>query len=95
MCIRDRIQSIQSTVNLVDERSIQFESQSKSKLMSIEQSINNVKDELKLAINRKLSDVSEQLVINRDSINALITISLLIVTVGGTLHVVFKPSKGY
>ena len=51
--------------------SVQFESQSNSKFVSIEQSINNVKEVLNLAISQTFSSVNERIVITRDNNNDL------------------------
>ena len=60
------IQAIQDTVNVMDKRNIQFECSNNDKFVSIEQSIVNVKDELNVAISKKLSNVAEQVMITRD-----------------------------
>ena len=63
---KTEIQAIQNTVNTIDKNNKQFECLNNDKFVLMEQSIVNVKDELNVAINKKLSSVTEQIVITKD-----------------------------
>ena len=56
---KTEIQALNESVNVITKNSIQSECINDKKLYSIEQSISSVKDELSLAINQKLNNITE------------------------------------
>ena len=68
---KTEMQALNESISVITKNSIQSECSNDKKLHSIEQSISNVKEELSLVINKKLSNVTERVLITRDVNNEI------------------------